>query len=158
MFASWAISSLALAVAVWSQANGIGGKIGLGLLITAGVGEAMASVCDIAHPLHNLAGLLGVLSLPIAAMLISVRLGRTQAWSPSRKMLLWTANLTWVSLVLMSAALSIMISRHTRVGNKTALDVIASVGWTNRLLVAAYCAWVMAVASQALRLRRQLAR
>ena len=101
MFASWALSSWALAVAVWSQVNTIGGKIALGLLIAAGVGEAMASVFDINHPLHNLAGMIGVLSLPIAAMLISVRLGRTQAWSPAKNVLLWTANLTWVSLVLM---------------------------------------------------------
>ena len=54
MFASWALSSWALAVTVWSQVNGIGGKIALGLLIAAGIGEAMASVFDINHPLHGL--------------------------------------------------------------------------------------------------------
>jgi hypothetical protein len=149
MFASWAVSSWALAVTVWSQVNGIGGKIALGFLIAAGVGEAMASVCDINHPLHNLAGLIGVLSLPIAAMLISVRLGRTQAWASAKSVLLWTANLTWVSLVLMVAALIIMISGHSRAGNKIAL-----VGWANRLLVVVYCVWVVTVARQALQLRR----
>jgi Protein of unknown function (DUF998) len=153
MFATWALSSWALAITVWSQLNGIGGKIALGLLIAAGVGEAMASVFDINHPLHNLAGMIGVLSLPIAAMLISVRLGRTQAWAAARNRLLWTANLTWVSLVLMIAALIIMMSGYTRAGHKMTPDVIALVGWPNRLMVVVDCLWVVTVAMQALQLR-----
>ncbi len=158
MFASWALSSWVLAVAVWSPLSTLGGKIALGLLIAAGVGEAMASVCDINHPLHNLAGMIGVLSLPIAAMLISVRLGRTQAWSSAREVLLWTANLTWVSLVLMVAALIIMISRHTGAGNPMSPDSSSFVGWANRLLVVVYCVWAMTVAWQALQMRRQTSR
>jgi len=152
MFVAWALSSWALAVTIWSQVTGIGGKIGLGFLIAAGVGEAMASVCDINHPLHNLAGMIGVLSLPIAAMLISVRLGRTQGWLGAKTVLLWTANLTWASLVLMFAALFIMIRGYTLAGNR-----IIFVGWANRLLVVLYCVWVVTVAIQALKLRRQKA-
>lgn len=152
MFASWALSSWALAVAVWPQVHGIGGKIALGLLIASGVGEAMASVFDVNHPLHNLAGMIGVPTLPIAAMLISMRLGRTQEWSAAKNVLLWTANLTWASLVLLVAAL-IMIGGHSRAGNKVAHQT-ALIGWANRLLVVAYCVWVVAVASQALKLRR----
>jgi len=143
---------------VWSQVNTIVGKIGLGLLIAAGVGEAMASVFDINHPLHNLAGMIGVLSLPVAAMMISVRLGRTQAWSAAKNVLLWTANLTWASLVLMVAALIIMIRGYTGAGNKMTPDVIAVVGWANRLLVVVYCFWAVTVARQALQLRRQPSR
>jgi hypothetical protein len=155
MFASWALSSWALAAALRSQVNTIGGKIGLGFLIAAGIGEAMASVFDIDHPLHNLAGMIGVLGLPIAAMLISLRLGHTQAWSPAKNVLLWTANLTWVSLVLMVSALIAMVRGITWPGDKMGPNKIAVVGWANRLLVVAYCAWVMTVASQALHLRRR---
>jgi hypothetical protein len=158
MFAFWALSSWALAVTVWSQVNGIGGKIALGFLIAAGVGESMASVFDINHPFHNLAGMIGVLSLPIAAMMMSVRLGHTQAWSAAKNVLLWTANLTWVSPVLMVAALIIMIRGYTWPGNKMNADVIAVVGWANRLLVVVYCVWVVAVARQALQLRRRPSR
>jgi hypothetical protein len=147
-----------LAVTVWSQVPGIGGKIALGFLIAAGVGEAMASVFDINHPLHNLAGMIGVLSLPIAAMWISVRLGRTQAWSAAKNVLLWTANLTWVSLLLLVAALIIWISGDIRGGNKMTPDVSPFVAWANRLLVLVYCLWVMTVAAQALQLRRQPSR
>ena len=105
MFVSWALSSWALAVTLWSQLNGIRGKIALGFLIAAGIGEAMASVFDINHPLHNLAGMIGVLSLPIAAMLISVGLSPTPPWSAAKKSLLWMANLTWISLALMIVSL-----------------------------------------------------
>ena len=158
MFAAWALSSWALAVTVWSQLNGVGGRIALVFLLAAGAGEAMASVFDISHPLHNLAGMIGVLSLPIAAMLISVRLGRTQVWSAAKNVLLWTANLTWVSLVVMLAALIIMIRGYTWDGNKNPGDVIAVVGWANRLLVVVYCVWVVTLAMQALRLRRRPSR
>jgi hypothetical protein len=151
MFVAWAISSWALAVTIWSQVNGHGGKLGLGFLIAAGVGEAMASVFDINHPLHSLAGMIGVPSLPIGAMLISVRLGRSQAWFCAKKALLWTANLTWASLILMFAALFIMMRGYTLGGSR-----IVFVGWANRLLVVVYCAWAVTVAWQALKLRRPL--
>jgi hypothetical protein len=150
MFAAWALSSWALAIAIWPQSGGMAGRIGLGFLIAAGVGEAMASAFDISHPLgHELAGILGVFGLPIAAILISTRLARHQAWFRARQGLLWTANLTWISLVLMFASLIIMMRRYTVAGHR-----IVIVGWTNRLLVVLYCVWVATVAIYALRLRR----
>jgi hypothetical protein len=158
MFASWALSSWALAVTVWSQVKGIWGKIGLDLLVASGVGEAMASVFDINHPLHGLAGMLGVPTLPIAAMLVSVRLGRTPAWSAAKDLLLWTANFTWVSLVLLVAALTVLTRGHNRAEHKITRPSIALVGWANRLLVVVYCVWAITVAWQALQLRRQTSR
>ncbi len=160
MFVSWALSSWALAFAIWPQVKTIAGRIGLAFLIAAGVGEAMASIFDITHPLHSLAALIGIPSLAIAAMLISVSLGRANAWAPARKLLLWTANLTWISLVLMAASFAILIFTYTRAGGDMSTGVIttlppgviAVVGWANRLLVLAYCVWVMAVARQAIKL------
>jgi len=131
MFVSWAVSSWALTAAVRPRLDfTIGGKIALGLLIAAGIGQAMAAVFDINHPLHELAGMIGVLSLPIAAMLISARLMRNS---------LWSANLTWISLVLLVAALIGMTRRHSQ---------IHLVGWANRLMVMVDCVWVLAVAGQ----------
>ena len=72
MFLAWAISSWCLAFAIRSQVRTIGGQIGLVFLVAAG-GEAMASVFDLRQPApHNLAAAVGIPSLPIAAMLISV--------------------------------------------------------------------------------------
>src|SRR5207249_152602 len=58
MFLSWGISSWALVVAIWSQVRTNAGKVGLWFLISAGIGEAMASVFDITHEVgHGIAGL-----------------------------------------------------------------------------------------------------
>jgi hypothetical protein len=155
MFVFWAASSWVLAFAIWSQVRTTAGKIGLFFLIAAGIGEAMASVFDINHPLHGLAALIGIGGLPIAAVLISVSLGRSHGWSAAKKALLWTANLTWISALLMAATFAILIVTYTQAGGDmnsqvqvTVLPpgVIALVGWANRLLVVAYCAWVMTVA------------
>src|SRR5205807_6979399 len=70
MFVAGGVQAWALAVAIWSEVRTRTGRIGLGFLIAAGVGPAMASVFDITHPLHEAAGAIGVLCLPVAAMLI----------------------------------------------------------------------------------------
>ena len=163
MFIAWAVSSWALVFAIWSQVRTTAGKIGLVFLIVAGIGEAMASVFDINHPLHDLASAFGILGLPIAALLISVSLGRTQAWSPAKKALLRTANLTWISVLLLIATFAILIFTFLQAGGNMTGEVptelppgvIGLVGWTNRLLIVVYCIWVANVAWQALKLRRQ---
>jgi hypothetical protein len=165
MFAAWAVSSWALAFAIRSQVNTMAAKIGWVFLILAGVGEAMASVFDINQDLHGLAGIIGIGGLPIAAMLLSVSLGRTEAWSSGKKALLWTANLTWVSVVLLAATFIVMIVTFTRSGAEIPADstqittlpagVIGLVGWANRFLVLAYCAWVTTAAWQAIRISRR---
>jgi hypothetical membrane protein len=163
MFITWALSSWALALAIWLQIRTRAGKIGLVFLIAAGIGEAMASVFDINHPLHGLAAMIGIGSLPVAAMLISVSLGRTEGWSAGKKMLLWTANLTWISVLLMAATFAILIVTYTQAGGDmtaapevTGLPsgVIALVGWANRLLILVYCVWVANLAWLALKVRR----
>ncbi len=89
MFAAWAVSSWALAFALRAEARTMPVKIGLALLTLAGVGEAMAAPFDINDDaLHSLAGALGMLGLPIAALLISVNLGRTAPWSAAKRTLL----------------------------------------------------------------------
>ena len=162
MFVSWAVSSWTLAFAIWSQVKTIAGKVGLCFLISAGVGEAMASVFDINHSLHGLSALIGIGSLPIAAMLISVGLSRTQHWSGARRALLWTANLTWISVLLMAATFIILIVTFTQAGGETTSQVtelpagvIALVGWANRLLIIVYAVWVMTVSWKAIRLHAQ---
>jgi hypothetical membrane protein len=155
MFAAWALSSWALAVAVARQMTGISGKVGLGLLMASGIGEAMAAVFDIKHPLHAIAGMLGVPTLPIAALLISSSLARRPGWSAAARRLLWTAHLTWISLALMILSLIVMTGGHGQGGRAAAAAAIPPLGWTNRLLIAAYCLWTATVAGQALALRRR---
>jgi len=150
MFLAWALSCVALFFAVKSQIQTIGGKIGLGFLLAAAVGLSMAAIFDVRHDLHGLAALIGIPSLPIAAMLISVSLVRNQAWSSARRWLLWTASLTWISLVLMNAAVFIGLSQS---GGEFGPDVLA--GWPNRFLMLAYGGWLMIVAWRAAQLQRK---
>ena len=165
MFIFWAISSWILAFSIWSEVKTTAGKVGLYFLIASGIGEAMAAVFDINHSLHGLASLIGIGSLPIAAMLISTSLGRTDTWSVTKKTLLVTANLTWISVVLMAATFALLISTFMQTGAEMPTDsttvttlpngVIALVGWANRFLIVVYCAWVITVALLAVKVRRQ---
>jgi hypothetical protein len=162
MFVAWGVSSWALAFALRAEARTRPVRIGLVLLTLAGVGEAMAAPFGINDDaLHSLAGALGILGLPIAAVLISVPLGRTAPWSAAKRTLLGAANLTWVSVALLAATFVLLIATFSRVAGglpahaPPALPpgVIGLVGWANRLLVVVYCVWVIAVARQAIKVR-----
>jgi len=162
MFAAWGVSSWALAGAIWSEARTTLLKIGLGVLVLAGLGEAMAAAFDINHDeLHSLAGALGMLGLPVAAMLISVNLGLNSRWCLAKRTLLWTANLTWLSVVLLVVTLALLMVTFNQVEGGLPTQppevlptgVIGLVGWANRLLVIVYCVWVIAVAWESTKLR-----
>ncbi len=169
MFVSWAVSSWALVISLWSQIQSRTGKIGLVFLIIAGIGEAMASVFDINTSLHSIAAFLGILSFPIAASLISVSLSRNnQEWLSLKKKLFWQVGLIWASVVLMPLTLFIFFTMYTHAGGAVPTDgkslpldtvlsggVIALVGWANRFLVFMYCVWVAFVAKHLLKLSKQ---
>ena len=118
MFSAWALSHWALAFKLWPELQTRAGKIGLFLLILSGVGEAMASVFDINHPMHDLAGAIGVPTMPVAASLISVSLCRAQPWSAAKKSLFSTSNLIWISLVLFVATMVVLIIRFHHAGGQ----------------------------------------
>lgn len=149
MFLSLAVSCVTLFLAIQSHARTRGGKIGLGFLLAAALGLSMAAMFDVQHGLHGLAALIGIPSLPIAAMLISVSLVRHPAWFSAWRWLLWTANFTWISLVLMDIMLFIGLSQT---GGEFGPAVL--VGWPNRLLLLAYGAWLATVGWHAARLPR----
>jgi Protein of unknown function (DUF998) len=154
MFLAWGISSWALAAALWSQVKTRAGKVGWWLLVIAGLGEAMAAVFDVTHEVgHGIAGLLGVLGFPVAALLLSVSLGRLEAWRPAKKALLWLANLSWISVVLLVATLVLMTIQMTKANGghlpqhaprRLPPGVLGLDGWADRLIVLTNCLWVIA--------------
>ncbi len=162
MFLSWGIGSWALAAAIWSEVRTGAGKVGLWLLILAGIGEAMASVFDITHEVgHGIAGLFGVIGFPIAAVLLSVALGHNENWRTVRPRLLWVANLSWISVVLLVGTLAVMTMQMARVNHghlpqhapKTLPPgVLALDGWADRMIVVSNCAWVLFAAWHAIKL------
>ena len=151
-FIVWALSSWALAYTLWSQVTTTAGRVGVYFLSASGIGEAMAAFFDINHSLHEPASFIGIGSLPIAALLISTNLGSIDAWSAAKKPLLWSAHLTWISIVLMMVTFGLLISTFMQSGAEMPTDstavtalpegVIALVGWANRFLILVFCAWV----------------
>ncbi len=66
MFVAYGLSSLALAFAIRSQLKTRSGRIGLAALVVSGAGQAAAAAFDLNQPaLHELAGVLGIVALPI---------------------------------------------------------------------------------------------
>jgi Protein of unknown function (DUF998) len=164
MFLAWGVSSWALTVALWGEVQTPTGNAGLLFLALAGVGEAMASVFDVTSPVgHGIAGLLGVIGFPIAALLLSIDLGRQDAWGRAHKPLLWIANLSWISVVLLVVTLIIMTWQvmqqnggHLPAHAPKSLPpgVIALDGWADRLIVLSNCAWVLLASCYTLRVHR----
>ncbi len=162
MFLAWGISSWALALAIWSQVKTKAGKVGWWFLVIAGLGEAMASVFDVTHdPGHSIAGVLGMGGFPIAAVLLSVSLGRTQAWRGARSPLLCIANLNWISVVLLGATLVLMTVQFAQVTGghlpqyapaQLPAGVLGVDGWVDRLIVLSNCLWVFVAARPAMKL------
>ncbi|HLY03567.1 MAG TPA: DUF998 domain-containing protein [Candidatus Cybelea sp.] len=150
MFATWAVSSWALAYALWPSLRSAPERAGLWFLVASGAGEALAAVFDINQPLHGLAGLLGAGGLPAAAMLIS-----------AGKRLQWLANLTWIMVVALIGSLVLLFVTFTHAGGHVPADggmlpigtklppgAIALVGYVNRLMVLVNCLWVMLAAGE----------
>ncbi len=165
LFLAWGVSSWALAVALWSQVSTRAGKVGVCLLVVAGLGEALASVFDITHDTgHSIAGVLGVGGFPIAAVVLSVSLGRVPAWRGAKRPLLWLAHLSWISVVLLGATLMLMTVQFAQAyGGQLPQQAPAHLpagvlgldGWADRLFVVSACVWVLLAAWQALQLAGQ---
>ena len=120
MFAAWGISSWALAAALHSRVKTRKARVGWWFLVIAGLGEAMASVFDVTHEVgHGIAGLLGVLGFPVAALLLSKSLSRLEAWRSSKKTLTWLAHLSWISVVLLIATLRSMTMQMIKANERS---------------------------------------
>ena len=164
MFLCMGSSSWALAAAIWPEVHTTSGKAGVWLLLIAGLGGVMASYFDITHDVgHAIAGFLGVIGFPIAAMLLSVALGRTENWRGASSGLLLLANLSWISVVLLVATLAIMTMQMMRLTGGHLPQhapkvlppgVMALDGWADRLIVLTNSAWVLLAAWQAIQMRR----
>jgi hypothetical protein len=149
-FASWGAGTWLLAAGLSPLSDTTLGKVGLAFLFLAGLGEIMAAFFDINHRMHGPAAMIGIPSLPIAAVLISVAINRRAG---AGVVPMWTAHLTWVSVVLMAVAMGVFMSALSRAGVNLGAQagplrelpegVRAFSGWANRLLVVSYGVWVI---------------
>lgn len=157
-FLCWALSTWLLAYALVPLAGNWLSKTGTALLFIAGLGEAMAAVFDINHPLHMLAAILGMNGLPVAAILLGLGLNRSGHWGDRGRILLALSWVPLLSVLLMSAAMAHFFSALSaagitmEAGGKPLAELPSGIvvygGWANRLLIVAYCLWAIAVALQ----------
>jgi hypothetical protein len=156
VFVTWATASWALAVALWPLRATLLGRIGLVFLVLAGVGQMMGGMFDINHKLHGAAFAIGVPSLTIAAILVTLALRRSGAG-----IAMWPAHLSWISFVLMAATMMLFLTSLSRAGIDVSAQsgplaslpegVTAYHGWANRLLFAASYLWLIIAARVPLR-------
>jgi hypothetical protein len=154
MFLSWGLSTWALAASIRPLLGGRAGKAGLVFLVLAGLGEVMAAVFDINSDLgHGIAGFLGVVGLPIAAVLVTRALTRDGSWASARRPLMGLAILTWLAVASLVATLILMIIQVVQAyGGQLPSTAPANlppgvfrlVGWADRFIVVANCLWVLA--------------
>ena len=158
VFAAWAISSLALAVALWPLSSTTLGKAGLLFLVLAAVGQSMGALFDINHRLHGPAAMVGIPSLCLAAVLLRSAMARHPGIDAPP---VWSAHLPWISFALMLGTVVLFFSALTAAGvdmsgrtkplQELPPGVVGHIGWANRLLFAASYIWVMLASLSILR-------
>ena len=117
----------------------------------------MGGLFDVKHKHHGLAALLGVPTLPIAAMLIGYNLIQIPEWQQSATSIVISSNATWISLILMVVSMVVMMTGFKKSGipmgpnaeppKSVPPGVIAWAGYANRFLVVCYIGWLVVVAA-----------
>jgi hypothetical protein len=149
VFFAWAVSYVALGIALLPLWATTLGKIGLIFLLLAAVGQAMGGLFDINHSLHGPAAMIGIPSLCIAAVIVTMALARrADIVAPP----MWSGHLPWVAFVLMLGAFALFFLSLKNAGvdmsgqstpmNELPDGVVGYVGWANRLVFAASYLWV----------------
>lgn len=150
------LTHLALFVAFKGQIKSRYGKVGLALLLIAGIGGVFGgigvsdplntppSAATVSGQVHAIGAALEIWGAPIAAFLINLSLLRKNAvWTPARKALAWTLVLPLVGLILFMGSGA---AAGTSVGPG---DVI---GYMNRAAIIAYMIWQIVLSRSLLRL------
>lgn len=153
-FYMWGASSILLAFTLFPQISGFWAFFAAVLLVVSGIGAICGGLFDVNHPKHGLAFALGVPTLPIAALILTYHLLNSNIISETNALFL--AHSTWISVVLMAAAMMVMFSGFKKAGVAWEKDapppqevpkgVIAFGGYANRLLVFCYIFWGMYIA------------
>ncbi len=157
-----AVSYGSLWVAIRSQVQGIWGKIGLAILFTCFIGTVGVGVftTDPYPPeknpttigiLHVITGTSAMMLLPFAALLINLSLARKNPkWASAKRALSWTAGLPLLAFVGFVTHLMIFVMP---LGDYYGPGL--QIGWPPRFLFLLYQLWLITVAWQAIKVRRQ---
>lgn len=156
-----AVSYGALLSMLRSQAHGISGRAGLGILLICligaiGVGVFTTDPMPMHLPLssrgtlHVIFGTAQLVLLPFAALLINISLSRNETWRAAKHILVWTAGLPLLGFsgfVVYSAVFVFPLGRD-------AYGPGVNIGWPPRFAFLTYMLWVVALSWQAIRCSR----
>ena len=160
-FIAQSLGCIALFIAIRPQAQNWVGYLGLFFLLAAALGPALAAIfpTDLITTspattsdtgrMHTIAGIIGLPSLPVAALLLSFHLTRKSAWSAKRNQIWAAAIVVVLSLVIMLATVAALMPNDGTFGPEF------PIGWPNRLQMLAYSGWVMALGWYAAKLARK---
>lgn len=90
---------------------------------------------SLAHGIHQMCGTVVILGFPVLATLLARRLVRHAHWASARGLLYSLTTLLWAGQLAFFTAVKV-----------SGRPPIGAVGWPNRLMMVAYCAWIIAVA------------
>lgn len=90
---------------------------------------------SMAHVIHQMCGTVVILGFPVLATLLARRLVRHAHWASARGFLYSLTVLVWVGQLAFFTAVKV-----------SGRPPIGAVGWPNRLMMVAYCAWIVGVA------------
>jgi hypothetical protein len=155
-FFCWGLSSIFLSLLLWNKVNTIGGTVGVILLFISSIGEVMGGLFDVKHKHHGLAFLLGIPTLPVAALLIGYDLVRSPGWQERALSIVLSSHAPWISLIVMGASMALMFAGFKKAGipmgpneeppKTVPPGVVAVAGYANRFLVICYVGWLILIA------------
>jgi hypothetical protein len=139
-FLSLAVSCAGLGVAIVPQIRTIVGYLGLVLLLLSAGGMTLAAIFapDRDNKTHEVGAMLD--NVPFAALMINWSLSRHAQWFSARRTLLYTAGLPLLGLIVFVVSMVVMLPRN---GGQPGPAVL--VGWPNRIMILAHCAWIKAM-------------
>ena len=154
-FLTWGASTILLSILLWTKVTSPWGTVGVILLFVSGIGGIMGGLFDVKHKHHGLAALLGVPTLPIAALLVGYNLIQNSPVDQALQILI-SSHSTWISFVIMGATMAIMMAGFKNSGipmgpnaeppESVPPGVIALAGYANRLLVICDVGWLIVIA------------
>lgn len=140
-FAALAVSCLSFVIAIRPDIRGVAGYFGVALVALSAAGMFLAAIYvpDALNRLHEVGAMLD--NLPFGALFIAWSLWRAPAWRHARRLLAWTSWIPLAGLLLFVGSMAVMLPAH---GGRPGPDVL--VGWPNRIMILAHCAWLMPLA------------
>ncbi len=152
-FFAYAFACLNLFVALSPYTKSWIGRIGMVFLLLAAIGVGLAGAFQMdslttpmneattSAIMHNVGSIVGNPGFIVAALVLTRALRPNTLWSAVRLPMLVSANIAWISFLLLFASIAYVIATQ-----QTSMDGIGLVGLANRLGMLAYAGFMVSAA------------